>query len=140
MEVQQQDILSGADKAAMLLLVLGEQDAASVLKHLNPEEVHQVGDAMVRIKARGLDSNGCFVSSKTGQGIDDLTLLAEGMLEAGQSPSLYLVPHAKYSLVSRLREQGALLAEEVEEKGVAVTASPRGQLAHQMEEFAQPAS
>jgi len=62
------------------------------------------------------------------------------MLEAGQSPALYLVPHAKYSLVSRLREQGALLTEEVEEKGVAVTASPRGQLAHQMEEFAQPAS
>lgn len=103
-------------------------------------KIDQVGDAMVRIKARGLDSNGCFVSSKTGQGIDDLTLLAEGMLEAGQSPALYLVPHAKYSLVSRLREQGALLTEEVEEKGVAVTASPRGQLAHQMEEFAQPAS
>ncbi len=50
MEGQQpQDVLSGADKAAMLLLVLGEQDAASVLKHLNPEEVHQVGDAMSKV-------------------------------------------------------------------------------------------
>ncbi len=42
----QQAGLEGADKVAMLLLVLGEEQAADVLKHLDPEEVHQVGESM----------------------------------------------------------------------------------------------
>ena len=49
MEGVQQEALKGADKAAMLLLVLGEQDAVNVLKHLSPDEVHQVGDAMAKV-------------------------------------------------------------------------------------------
>ncbi|MCK5880535.1 MAG: flagellar motor switch protein FliG [Sinobacterium sp.] len=49
MENQEQGALSGADKAAMLLLVLGEQDASSVLKHLSPDEVQQVGGAMSKV-------------------------------------------------------------------------------------------
>jgi len=32
--------------AAVLLLSLGEQAAASVLKHLGPKEIHRVGAAM----------------------------------------------------------------------------------------------
>ena len=38
--------ISGTDKAAILLLSLGEKDAAEVLKHLGPKEVQRLGLAM----------------------------------------------------------------------------------------------
>lgn len=38
--------LSGAERAAVFLLGLGEEAAAAVLQHLNPKEVQNVGEAM----------------------------------------------------------------------------------------------
>ena len=38
--------ISGTERAAILLLTLGEQAAASILKHMDVEEVHRVGAAM----------------------------------------------------------------------------------------------
>lgn len=38
--------LSGTDRAAVLLLTLGEDSAAEVLKHMGPKEVQKVGSAM----------------------------------------------------------------------------------------------
>ena len=38
--------LTRVDKAAILLLSLGETDAAQVLRHLGPKEVQRVGVAM----------------------------------------------------------------------------------------------
>lgn len=38
--------ITGAQRAAILLLTLGEQDAAEVLKHLNARDVQAVGQAM----------------------------------------------------------------------------------------------
>src|SRR5690606_31902367 len=38
--------ISGTQRAAILLLTLGEQAAASILKHMDVEEVHRVGAAM----------------------------------------------------------------------------------------------
>ncbi|MGO4702149.1 flagellar motor switch protein FliG [Dyella sp. 2RAB6] len=38
--------MTGAQRAAILLLTLGEQDAAEVLKHLNARDVQAVGQAM----------------------------------------------------------------------------------------------
>ena len=37
---------SGAQRAAILLLTLGEHDAAEVLKHLSARDVQAVGTAM----------------------------------------------------------------------------------------------
>lgn len=42
--------LSGAERAAVLLLSLGEQHAAEVLKHMGPKEVQKVGAVMASIK------------------------------------------------------------------------------------------
>ena len=47
----------------------------------------------------------------------------------------YLIPHDQYSLVSKLREQGSLLSEEVVEAGMVVKAAPRGNLAYLVKEF-----
>jgi len=40
---------AGVDRAAILLLALGEQDAAQVLKHLDSREVQRVGAAMAQL-------------------------------------------------------------------------------------------
>ncbi len=41
--------LNGIEKAAILLMVLGEEDASQVLKHMSPEELQQLGQAMTSI-------------------------------------------------------------------------------------------
>ncbi|MBB3101842.1 flagellar motor switch protein FliG [Azomonas macrocytogenes] len=43
------DKLNKVDKAAILLLALGESDAAQVLRHLGPKEVQRVGTAMAQM-------------------------------------------------------------------------------------------
>ncbi len=42
------DKLSGAERAAILLMSLGENDAAEILKHMGPKEVQRVGAAMAK--------------------------------------------------------------------------------------------
>ena len=42
---------NGIEKSAMLLLSLGEDEAAAVLKHLGPREVQKLGHAMTQLKA-----------------------------------------------------------------------------------------
>jgi len=42
--------LSRVDKAAVLLLSLGETDAAQVLRHMGPKEVQRVGVAMAQMR------------------------------------------------------------------------------------------
>ncbi|MBL1433724.1 MAG: flagellar motor switch protein FliG [Gammaproteobacteria bacterium] len=43
------DLTSGTAKAAVLLLTLGEEDAAEILKHMGPKEVQKVGGAMATL-------------------------------------------------------------------------------------------
>jgi flagellar motor switch protein FliG len=50
MAVEQKEALTGAQKAAILLLTLGEEDAASILKHLGARDVQAVGTAMAALK------------------------------------------------------------------------------------------
>ena len=41
---------SGPERAAIFLLVVGEQEASHVLKHMSPDELQQVGEAMANLK------------------------------------------------------------------------------------------
>src|ERR1700754_2320291 len=50
MAAEQKEALTGAQKAAILLLPLGEEDAASILKHLGARDVQAVGTAMAALK------------------------------------------------------------------------------------------
>jgi len=43
------DSLDGTQRAAILLLSLGEADAAEVLRHMNPKEVQKIGLAMANV-------------------------------------------------------------------------------------------
>ena len=42
---------TGLENAAILLMSLGEEDAAEVLKHLTPKEVQGVGETIARMKS-----------------------------------------------------------------------------------------
>ena len=46
---ERNDSRSGTDRAAILLLTLGEQEAAQVLKHMGAREVQRVGTAMAQL-------------------------------------------------------------------------------------------
>jgi flagellar motor switch protein FliG len=50
MAAEPKEALTGAQKAAILLLTLGEEDAASILKHLGARDVQAVGTAMAALK------------------------------------------------------------------------------------------
>ncbi|HWZ64757.1 MAG TPA: flagellar motor switch protein FliG [Steroidobacteraceae bacterium] len=41
---------NGTERAAILLLTLGEQEAAQILKHMSAKEVQRVGSAMAKVK------------------------------------------------------------------------------------------
>ena len=41
--------LSGAQRAAIFLLGVGEEAATQVMRHMSPKEVQQVGEAMATI-------------------------------------------------------------------------------------------
>ncbi|GGC07366.1 flagellar motor switch protein FliG [Marinobacterium zhoushanense] len=70
--------LTDIEKAAILLISLGESDAAEVLKHLGPKEVQRIGEAMTqldnvpqsRVEAVVTDFLG-VVSDQTGIGINN---------------------------------------------------------------------
>jgi flagellar motor switch protein FliG len=80
MNNKQDDGRSGVERAAILLLTLGEQEAAQVLKHMGAREVQKVGSAMTQLTGVSrnevqevLTSFSSLVESQTsvGVGVDD---------------------------------------------------------------------
>ncbi|PCH84177.1 MAG: flagellar motor switch protein FliG [Piscirickettsiaceae bacterium] len=76
-QVKTEESMNGVQKAAVLLLSLGEDHAAGVMKHMGPKEVQQVGSAMATLEnvtTETLDSVvGHFITTIGGQtalGID----------------------------------------------------------------------
>jgi flagellar motor switch protein FliG len=49
MQAQEVEKMSGVQRASILLLALGEVDAASILKHMGPKEVQELGIAMASL-------------------------------------------------------------------------------------------
>ncbi len=48
--------LTGIERTAVLLMTLGEQDAAEIMKLLNPKEVQKIGEAMATLGSIGRDT------------------------------------------------------------------------------------
>jgi len=65
------DKMQSVDRAAVLLLALGEDDAARVLKHLDPREVQRVGSAMASLRSVNMGQISvvldAFLDTVTGQ-------------------------------------------------------------------------
>lgn len=49
MATKEKELRSGTERAAILLLTLGEQEAAQVLKHMGAKEVQRIGSAMSKL-------------------------------------------------------------------------------------------
>ncbi|MGH8214087.1 MAG: flagellar motor switch protein FliG [Rhodanobacteraceae bacterium] len=72
--------MSGAQRAAILLLSLGEEDAAMVLKHLDARDVQTVGSAMAALKNISRDQAN-HVLERFGQELEQQTPLGVGTEE-----------------------------------------------------------
>ena len=53
---QKKGRMNGSERAAILLMTLGEADAAQVLKHMTPKEVQKIGEAMAAMQNVAKDS------------------------------------------------------------------------------------
>ena len=45
---------NGTERAAILLLSLGEAEAAEVMKHMGAKDVQRIGAAMTQLRIRGI--------------------------------------------------------------------------------------
>ncbi len=55
-DAKQKKKLTGIERTAVLLMTLGEQDAAEIMKLLNPKEVQKIGEAMAGLGSIGRDT------------------------------------------------------------------------------------
>lgn len=58
---------NGASQAAILLMALGEEEAANVLRHMEPDEVQSLGEAMGGIKGVSQDEIGATLDGFVGE-------------------------------------------------------------------------
>jgi len=104
--------LSGAERSAILLMSIGETDAAAILKHMGPKEVQKVGAAMAQMGGVSKDVVfevvNSFVESVEGQAslggsedyIKGLLTSALGEDKAGQVIDRILFGHSSKGLES----------------------------------------
>ncbi len=77
-------------------------------------------DPDTRLVLRGLAPSALFVSSRTGEGIDELRRVVEDALPLPAVELHALVPYDRGDLVSAVHEHGMILAEAHEEHGTAI--------------------
>ncbi|MGF2948279.1 GTPase HflX [Microbacterium alcoholitolerans] len=89
-----------------------------------------------RLVLRGLAPNAHFVSSRTGEGVEELRATIERMLPMPAVEVRVLVPYDRGDLVAAVHETGVLLSAEHEEGGTAVHAHVSERLAAELAPFA----
>ena len=94
-----------------------------------------VEDDMVMAGARARVSDGVFLSAATGEGVEALLKSCDEALGEGVKEAEFLVPHARYDLVARLRREGAIREEEPQDEGTFLVAAPSGAMTTVMEQF-----
>ena len=85
-------------------------------------------DLLSRLKARAKEQDSVFISCKTGEGIDELLLTIEKKINQKIAVGKFKIPHSRYEIISKLKEQGSLISEVVFDEYTEITASPRGPL------------
>lgn len=64
----------------------------------------------------------CFVSARTGEGVDGLLAMAEEVLNAGRKCVELLIPYDRYEAVALMRAEGSILEEKHEAEGTRIRA------------------
>ncbi|MFD5214622.1 GTPase HflX [Microbacterium sp. NPDC058345] len=143
-EVAQADLIvhvvdgSHPDPSAQLQTVrdvmgdLGARDISEIVVFNKADLI----DEDERLVLRGLAPNAHFVSSRTGEGIDDLRAQIERMLPMPAVEVRALVPYDRGDLVSAMHETGVLLSAEHQEHGTAVHAHVSERLAAELAPYA----
>lgn len=90
---------------------------------------------MSRLRAQSLTPQCVFVSCKTGEGMTELLSLVEQELNRSHETCRYKIPHHRYELVAKLREQGCVSSELTDESGIVIEASPRGKLKSLLKDY-----
>ena len=90
-----------------------------------------------RLLLRGLEPDALFVSSRTGEGIDELRAAIEAALPLPAVEVHALVPYDRGDLVSAVHGVGIILAETHEETGTALHAHVPAVLAAKLAPFAR---
>jgi len=98
-------------------------------------KIDQGDQVMPRLKAKSLTPDCIFVSCKTGEGIQELLQIIEERLNKSVVSTKYSIPHQRYDLVAKLREQGCICKEEVTDCSTNIEATPRGKLVSLLEGF-----
>ncbi len=66
----------------------------------------------------------CYVSLKTGEGMEGLISRLEKILDEDDNVRELLIPHDRYDLRHRLHEMGCVLKEEAEDEGIRIFCTP----------------
>ena len=74
--------MSGTERAAVLLMTLGEKDAAEVLKHMGPKEVQKIGGAMATMAN--------VSKQQVGEVLEDFMLTVEDQTALGVGTEEYI--------------------------------------------------
>lgn len=93
-------------------------------------------DDDARLLLRGLEPTAHFVSSRTGEGIDDLRAAIEDALPLPAVEVRALVPYDRGDLISAVHESGHIVATSHEEDGTAVHAHVSERLAAELAPYA----
>ena len=119
------------------LEVLGEigADEKKIITVFNKIDLVQSDTEPIRGKV--LDDRAEFVSSSKKIGLDSLGSAIDALLEGEGIQESYLIPHESYALVAKMRKEGCLRSEEVEENGVLVKGTPRGKLRSELKKFTE---
>ncbi|MGO3253076.1 GTPase HflX [Microbacterium gubbeenense] len=142
-EVGQADVIvhvvdgSHPDPAGQLQTVrdvLGEVDARDLPEIVVFNKMDLVDDSE-RLVLAGLAPGAVFVSSRTGEGIDELRRIVEQALPVPAVEIRALVPYERGDLISQIHETGQFLAQSHEDTGTLVHARVAPDLAADLGPF-----
>jgi GTP-binding protein HflX len=93
-------------------------------------------DADSRLVLRGLEPSALFVSSRTGEGIDELRAVIEEALPLPAVEVRAVVPYDRGDLVSAMHESGIILSQEHQPDGTFIHAHVGAKLASALAPYA----
>jgi GTP-binding protein HflX len=144
-EVGESDVIvhvvdgSHPDPAAQLATVrdvIGDVGARDTFEIVAFNKADLVDDD-ARLVLRGLEPDAVFVSSRTGEGIDELRARVEAALPLPAVEVRAVIPYDRGDLVSAVHESGHLVSQSHEEDGTAIHAHVGERLAAELAPFAR---
>ena len=114
--------------------VIGEVGARDVLELIVFNKV-DLADQTTIIALRTLEPDAIFVSSRTGEGIEELRLKVAELLPRPDIDVRVLVPYNRGDLVSRMHLNSRIAKLEYRDDGTYLEAAVRGDLAAELQDF-----